>query len=180
LTPSPVVSWGPHGRHCPSVREPCSLCLRCKIRRAGVVVPVRGPILAGTPVRVGVILGAHGPGRPAWLRPGAPGWGTSTCPGRSGCRLRWLRNEGSRPGGQAGRIAPGPGSLLGFPSYESGPLGAPGLHPRQRPPSGSTIYVIAEPLDSVLMTPGWVVPSACPRSQLSACASVGVTESRRS
>ena len=69
LTPSPVASRGSRGRRCPSVREPCSLCLRRKIRRAGVVEPVRGPVLAGTPVRVGGILGAHGPGCPAWLYP---------------------------------------------------------------------------------------------------------------
>ena len=58
---------GPRGQRCPSIREPCSLCLRRKIRRAGVVEPIRESVLAGTPVRGSGILGAHGPGRPAWL-----------------------------------------------------------------------------------------------------------------
>ena len=44
---------------------------------------------------------------------------------RSGSQLRWLRNEGNRLGGLVGRIAPGPGSMLGFSSYESGPSGTP-------------------------------------------------------
>jgi hypothetical protein len=63
LTPFPVVSWGPHLRRCPSVREPCSLCLRRKIRGADIVEPIRGPVLTGTLVRQGGNLGAHDPGR---------------------------------------------------------------------------------------------------------------------
>ena len=58
---------GPHLRRCPFVREPCSLCLRRKIRGAGVVEPAWGPVLTGTPVRRGGNLGAHGPGRLGWF-----------------------------------------------------------------------------------------------------------------
>ena len=65
--PPPVVSWGPRGRHYPFVREPCSLCLRRKIREAVVMESARRPGLTGTPVREGGCLGAHDPGRPAWL-----------------------------------------------------------------------------------------------------------------
>ena len=43
-------------------------------------------------------------------------------------------SEGSYPRGLMGRVVPGPGNLLGFLLYESGPSGAPGLHPRQWPP----------------------------------------------
>jgi len=54
--PSPVASRGPHGRHCPLVREPCSLCLRRVIRGAGIVEPVRGPDLTSTPgVRAAIL-----------------------------------------------------------------------------------------------------------------------------
>jgi hypothetical protein len=67
LTPSPIVSRGLRGRRCTSVREPYSLRLRRKIRRADVMEPVRGPVLAGTPVRESSILDAHVPSRPAWL-----------------------------------------------------------------------------------------------------------------
>jgi hypothetical protein len=106
--------------------------------------------------------------------------GTATCPGRSGPRPHCLMSEGSCPCGLTGRVMPGPWNLLGFLLYESGPSGAPGLHPCQRPPSGSAIFVIVEPLHSVLMTPGRGVLSTYLRSLLSACASAGVTEPRRS
>ena len=65
--PPPVVSWGPRGRHYPFVREPCSLCLRRKIRGAVVMEPAQRPSLTGTPVREGGCLGAHDPGHTAWL-----------------------------------------------------------------------------------------------------------------
>jgi hypothetical protein len=74
------------------------------------VEPVRGPILADTPVRGSGIIDAHVPGRPAWLWPGALGRGATTRPGGSGSRLCWLRNEGNLPGGLAGHIAPGQGA----------------------------------------------------------------------
>jgi len=35
-----------------------------------------------------------------------------------------------------------PSRLVRLPLCESGPLGVPGLHPRQRPPSGSAILII--------------------------------------
>ena len=87
----------------------------------------------------------------------------------------WLRDEGSSLCELVGRDVLGPVNLLGFPLHESGLLGIPGLHPCQRPPSDSVILVIAEPLDLVLMTPDRGIPSTCPRSQLSARASDGVT-----
>jgi hypothetical protein len=40
-------------------------------------------------------------------------------------------SEGSYPHGMMGRVVSGPGNLLGFILYESGLLGALGLHPRQ-------------------------------------------------
>ena len=43
-------------------------------------------------------------------------------------------SEGN-PRGSTGRVVPGPESLLGFLLYESGPSGAPGLHPRHVPTS---------------------------------------------
>ena len=50
---------------------------------------------------------------------------------------------------------------MGFLLYESGPSGAPGLYPRQRPPSGSVILIIAESLNLVLTTPDRGIPSNC-------------------
>ena len=169
MTPSPIVSRGPHGRRFPSVREPCSLCLHRKIRKAGVVEPARGTVLAGTPVRESGILGAHG------ARSGSchvsRGVGP---PAVLAYEQRQLPMRASGP-----RRAR-PRGLVGFFLTRVRPVRGPWFTPPSEAPSGSVIFVIAEPLDSVLMTPGWGVPSACPRSQLSACASVGVTESRRS
>jgi len=90
-------------------------------------------------------LGRHAcqGGRLSWsARPGSSGValtrrarsGAATCPGRSGSQPCCLMSEGSYPHGLMDRIGPGPGNLLGFLLYESGPSGAPGLHPRQRPP----------------------------------------------
>ena len=71
----------------------------------------------------------------------------------------------------------GPAGLLGLPSHESGLSGVPGLLPHQRPRIGSAILIIVEPLDMILMTPDRGVLSTYLRSQLSACASDGVTGS---
>jgi len=57
----------PAGAALPLCQGAGSLCLRRKIRRAGVVESVREPILAGTPVRESSILDAHVSGRPVWL-----------------------------------------------------------------------------------------------------------------
>jgi hypothetical protein len=42
-----------------------------------------------------------------------------------------------------------PRRLVGLSLHESSSSGVPGLHPHQRPPSGSAVLIIAEPLDSV-------------------------------
>ena len=42
-----------------------------------------------------------------------------------------------------------PRRLVGLSLHESSPSGVPGLHPRQRSPSGSAVLIIAEPLDLV-------------------------------
>ena len=73
-----------------------------------------------------------------------------------------------------------PRRLVGLSLHESSQSGVPGLHPRQRPLSGSAILIIAEPLDSVFITPNRGVPSICPRSLLLACARDGMTGSRLS
>ena len=87
------------------------------------------PILAGTPVRRRGVLGAHIPGHRHGSDPGALGRWAATCPGRSYSQIRWLRSEGGSPHGLVGRSILSPVRLLGFPLYESGPLGIPGLHP---------------------------------------------------
>ena len=58
---------GPTWEALSPVREPCSLYSHRVIREAGVVEPVRGAGLTGTPVVQSGNLGAYGPGRPVRL-----------------------------------------------------------------------------------------------------------------
>ena len=67
LTPPPIVSRDPRERHCPLVRESCCVSPPRKIRRAGVLEPARGLSWPARLSGVRDVLGAHVPGRPAWL-----------------------------------------------------------------------------------------------------------------
>jgi hypothetical protein len=59
--------------------------------------------------------------------------------GRSDSRTRSLSGKGSSPRALTCRPVLGPINLPGLALYKLGPLGTPGLFPRQRRPSGSTI-----------------------------------------
>jgi len=91
-------------------------------------------VLAGTPVRRRGALVAHISGHQPGLDPGG-----RHMSGRSGSRTRSLSGEGSSPRALTGRPVLGPINMPGLALYKSGPLGTPGLFPRQRPPSDSTI-----------------------------------------
>ena len=86
-------------------------------------------VLAGTPVRGRVSLGAHVSGHQPGLARGARSGGRHVS-GRSGSYTRSLSSEGSSPRVLTGRPVLGPINLLGLALYKSGPLGTPGLFPR--------------------------------------------------
>ena len=135
----PVVSRGPRERRCPLVREACWLGPWCKIRRTSALGLARK---LSWPARLSggaAPLERTSQATILSLTRGARLGGRHVS-GRSGSRTRSLSSEGSFLCVITGHPILGPISLLGLVLYNWGLFGTPSLFPRQRPPSGSTIF----------------------------------------